>query len=41
MHRLKSFISGIIHYIWTNPKSTLLIGLLLIVLGLAMSDQTA
>ncbi|VVB84982.1 Uncharacterised protein [uncultured archaeon] len=37
IRKLKYYISTLNHYIWTNPKSELLIGLLLIVLGLTIS----
>ena len=38
IRKLKYYILTLNHYVWTNPKSTLLIGILLIVLGLTILD---
>lgn len=38
IRKLKYYILTLNHYIWTNPKSTLLIGILLILLGITILD---
>ncbi len=38
IQKLKYNVLTLSHYIWTDPKSKLLIGFLLIMLGLTMSS---